>query len=204
MDWLWLSRPPNIQPWTARPFSPGVELGPRAGDRRDNHERVVAVEEPGPPVADGPFRRLARAIFAFDIFPPRVATGVLLRSPIEIGDCAGVCYRFMPVCRLFFAARVYERFDEQRGDIWRAGFSYRTLTGHPMCGEETFCVEKNLETGQLLVALRSWSRAVHWSTRWGNPIARRQQLQAGRSALDHLQSIAESHQLLAKTRERVC
>jgi hypothetical protein len=204
MDWLWFNQCPNLQPWTARPFSPGVELGPGPGDRGDNHERIVVVEEPGPPLADGPFRRLARAIFAFDIFPPRVAFGVLQRSPIEIGDCAGVCYRLIPGCRLFFAARVYERFDDQHGETWRAGFSYHTLVGHPMCGEETFCVEKNLTTGQILVALRSWSRPVHWSTRWGNPIARRQQLQAGRSALDHLQSIAESPQLLANARERVC
>src|SRR5262245_5238656 len=77
MDWLWFKRQPNLQPWTTRPFSLGVELGSRPGDRRDNHERVVAVEEPGPPMADGPFRRLARAILEFNIFPPRVATGVL-------------------------------------------------------------------------------------------------------------------------------
>src|SRR6266700_4220545 len=118
MDWLLFNRRPKLTPWTTRPFSPGVEQGPRAVDHRDNHERVVAVEEPGPPLPSGPFRRLAEAIFAFDVFPPRTATGVLLRTPIEVGDTVGICYRLVPGCPLFFAARVYERFDEFQGEWW--------------------------------------------------------------------------------------
>lgn len=194
MDWLLLGRKPRLTHWLARPFTPGVFDGPRDGDKRDNHERVVAVEAPGPPAEDGPFRRVAAAIFSFRIFPPNVVTGVLAAEPVNLGDTVGACYHWLPGCRLLFAARVYECFDERcdgpAGELWRTGFSYRTLAGHPMCGEETFCVEKNMTTGQITAAVRSWSRPVHWTTRWGYPLARRWQLQAGRAALDHLQSIA--------------
>ncbi len=194
MDWLLFGRRPDLTAWEARAFTPGVADGPRDGDNRDRHERIVAVEAPGPPAAEGPFRRLAAALFAFNIFPPRLVTGVVQREPIDVGDTIGVCYRWLPGCRLMFAARVYERFDEPfagaAGDLWRAGFSYRTLDGHPMCGDETFCVEKDMITGQITAAVRSWSRPIHWMTRWGYPLARRWQLQAGRGALDHLQGIA--------------
>ena len=192
MNWLFFGRQPKLAPWAARPFSAGVEAGPRPGDHRDNHERTVAQENPGPPLPVGPFRRLADAIFAFDIFPVRMATGVLARTPIQTGDSVGLGYRMLPGCSIFFAARAYECFDQQVGALWRAGFSYRTLKDHPMCGEETFCVEKSLATGRIVVALRSWSRGVHWLTRLGYPLARRWQVQAARAALDHLHEIAEA------------
>lgn len=197
MNWLFFGRRPALTPWHARPFTAGVAEGPRHGDKRDNHERIVAVEAPGPPADDGPFRRLAAAIFSFHIFPPHMAAGVRDAEPIDVGATIGVCYHWLPGCRLFFAARVYERFDGPVGELWRTGFSYRTLDGHPMCGEETFCVEKNMTTGQITAAVRSWSRPVHWTTRWGYPLARRWQLQAGRAALDHLQGVAAEPAMLA-------
>ena len=43
---------------------------------------------------------------------------------------------------LFFAARVTDRFEDVANNQWRCGFTYRTLQGHPECGEETFIVEK--------------------------------------------------------------
>lgn len=189
MDWHFLGARPKLNTWAARSFSAGSEDGPQPGDCRDNHERHVGDEPSGPPLPHGPFRRLATAIFSFDVFRD-VAAGVVAKAPIDVGDTVGVCYRLVPGCRIFFAARAYARFDDLDGERWRAGFSYRTLRGHPICGEETFCVEKNLATGRITVALRSWSRPVHWLTRVGYPLARRWQLQAARKALDHLQAIA--------------
>ena len=192
MDILCFGRSPDLVPWEGRPFSPGVETGPRPTDKRDNHERAVGMEPPGPPVADGPHRRAARALLAFDVFPPRLLTGVVRRAPVEPGDAVGVLYHFLPGMKLFFASRVLERFDEEREGKWRTGFSYRTLAGHPETGEETFCVEKDLATGKVVVALRSWSRPGIWLSRWLYPLTRRWQLQAGRLALDHLEAIARS------------
>jgi hypothetical protein len=190
MDWVWrvFGRRPRLERWEGRPFSRGAEQGPREGDARDCHERVVTREEPGPPAADGPYRRLAEAILRYDIFPPSLVEPVRGRVPVEVGDTVGVCYRLMPGLALFFAARVTARFDEADGNVWRTGFTYRTLEGHPKCGEETFSVEKDMTTGAVRVALRSWSRPALWLDRLLAFWTRRLQLQAGRAALDHLAS----------------
>jgi hypothetical protein len=192
MDWQfrWLSGAPNLTKWQQQPFSAGVELGPRSQDNRDNHARIVACEEPGPPQAIA--RRLAEAILRFDIFPPHLATGVLARAPVQVGDTVGLRYHFVPGLDLFFAARVIDCFDQEVNGQWRCGFTYRTVQGHPECGEETFVVEKDIVAGIITVALRSWSRSGSWLATVGYPLVRRWQLRAGRSALDHLQQLADT------------
>jgi hypothetical protein len=192
MQWIWriFGQRPRLEVWEARPFSAGVELGPRAGDARDCHERTVAREGPGPPAPGGPHRRVARAILSYRIFPPRLVTGVLRRAEVRVGDVAGIRYHLAPGLDLFFAARVTDRFDRLEGNLWRTGFSYRTLEGHPECGEETFCVEKDLDTGAVRVALRSWSRPGILLARVLRPLTRALQLHAGRAALDHLARVA--------------
>ena len=86
MNWLWFNANADLARWEARPFSATVELGPRPGDKRDNHERVVAVETPGLPEPNGPARGLADAILRFDIFPPRWLASVRRRTLIATGD----------------------------------------------------------------------------------------------------------------------
>jgi Domain of unknown function (DUF1990) len=58
--------------------------------------------------------------------------------------------------------------------------------GHPVLGEETFSVEKDLATGQIRVALRSWSRPGILLARMLAPAMRLVQGHAVRAALDHL------------------
>lgn len=190
MNWLprWAAEP-DLKSWEDRPFTAGVELGPGPRDKRDNHERIVGVESPGPPEPNGIARRVADAILRFDVFPPTLLTSVARRRPVEIGDTLGLRYPFAPGIDLFFAARVIERFDKFRDGRWRAGFTYRTLEGHPACGEETFVVEKDLATGQVVAALRSWSRPGIWMARVGYPLMRWLQVRAARAALGHLEEI---------------
>jgi hypothetical protein len=194
MDWLirGISGEPDLTRWESRPFCPTVEQGPRPRDNRDNHQRVVGCEAPGLPETDGIARTLADAILRFDVFPPTLLTSLLRRTPIEVGDVIGVRYAFVPGVHLFFAARVYERFEDANDQQWRCGFSYRTLDGHPECGEETFIVEKDLATGQVTVALRSWSRPGVWLATLGYPMVRTLQLRAGQAALDHLETLARA------------
>jgi uncharacterized protein (UPF0548 family) len=191
--WTWFGSKPNLQPWTQRPFSPTVELGQRPNDNRDNHEREVGVEAPGEPDANGLHRRAAAAIMSFHVFPPRLATPVLLREPVAVGDAVGLRYPFVPGLDLLFASRVIDVFDGRVGHLWRTGFTYRTLQGHPELGEEVFCVEKDLATGRVVVALRSWSRAGSLLAWVFAPIVRRLQLHAGRRALDQLTAVAAGH-----------
>jgi uncharacterized protein (UPF0548 family) len=184
---------PNLAEWEKRPIWPGVESGPAKGDRQDAYEREVGVESPGPPEPDGPHRRAAVAILRYDIFPPRLVRPVLRREPIQVGDTVGICYHPAPGIALFLAARVIACFDEEKGGVWRTGFTYQTLVGHAEYGEETFSVEKDLTTGRVIVALRSWSRpgtvlALLWP--WW---VRRQQVRASRAAVEHLADIAKPH-----------
>ncbi len=197
MDWQWFGATSDLRRWEERSYSVGVEAGPGDGDKRDRHEREVALEMPGPPEADGVARRLADAILRFDVFPPRLLTGVLRRRPVEIGDAVGLQYPVVPGLKLFFAARVIDRFEETTDTLWRCGFSYRTLQGHPACGEETFVVEKELATGKVTVALRSWSRPGLWIARMTYPIMRTLQVRAARAALDHLERLAKPDAPLA-------
>ena len=103
----------------------------------------MAHEAPGDPEADGPYRRLARAVQAYEIFPLWLVSGVLRREPVEPGDTYGICYHFLPGVDLFFGGRVTESFDGPADGVWRAGFTFRTVQGHLELGEETFFVEKD-------------------------------------------------------------
>ncbi len=183
---------PDLSRWEWRPFWPGAEMPPRDGDRRDCFERVVGREWPGEPEPNGPFRRVAAAIVRFDVFPPALVTPVLRRMPIEIGDTVGVYYRtVVPGVAFFFASRVVDRFAHHTDGRWRAGFTYRTLRGHPELGQETFCVEKD-DAGEVLVALRSWSRPGTRLARALAPFVRLVQVRANESALAHLEEVARS------------
>jgi hypothetical protein len=187
--WRCLGQAPRLDALAGRPFPLGVERGPRPGDRRDSYERVVAHETPGAPAADGPFRRLARAVLAYEVFPPSLVTGVLPRAPLQPGDTYGICYHFLPGVDLLFGGRVTAAFDGPAGDGWRAGFTFRTLRGHPAVGEETFSVEKDA-AGAVTVGLRSWSRPGLWLTRLLRPWMRWMQVRACHAALDNLQRTA--------------
>lgn len=197
MNWLWFHANADLARWEVRPFSASVELSPRPRDKRDNHQRAVAIESPGLPEIDGPARRLADAILRFDVFPSTLLTSVKRRPLVEVGDTIGLRYPFMPGLQLFFAARVIDRFEIVDDRQWRAGFTYRTLEGHPACGEETFSVEKDLATGQITAALRSWSRPGTWLATLTYPLMRTLQVRAARAALDHLQQIANREEKAA-------
>jgi uncharacterized protein (UPF0548 family) len=182
---------PLLDEWEKRPTWPGIENGPGPKDRRDVHEREVGVEPPGAPEPGGAYRRAAAAILRFDIFPPHLVRPVLRSEPVRTGHTVGICYHQAPGLDLFFAARVVACFDEEAGGVWRTGFTYRTLVGHPECGEETFSVEKDTTTGRVIVALRSWSRPATVLALLFAPWVRRQQVRAGRAALEHLAGVAK-------------
>ncbi|MSR31397.1 MAG: DUF1990 family protein [Gemmataceae bacterium] len=185
-----LGQKPRLEDWVNRPFTPTADLGPRSNDRRDSFEKIVAVEVAGAPEANGAHRRVARAIFAYEVFPPKVVSPVLRKVPLEPGDTVGILFHFLPGLDMFCAARVVECFDEEQGGQWRTGFKYRTLAGHPELGEEIFSVEKNMATGEVVAALRSWSRPGNWLTWLAGPYTRHLQVRSNQSALVHMASVA--------------
>jgi hypothetical protein len=190
--WRFLGQRPDLATVEPLPLTPGVGIGPGPGDWQDSYDRVMAQEAPGVPEPDGPFDALSKAILGYEIFPPRLVSGVLSRNPVQLGDTYGICYHVMPGIDFFFAGRVTAVFREEADGICRTGFTFRTVIGHPELGEETFWVEKNKATGTVRAGLRSWSRPGTWWTRLGKPFARRTQVRACYAALDHLQQVAQS------------
>jgi hypothetical protein len=188
--WCFLGQKPDLDALEPLPLTPGVGAGPGPGDYRDSYERVMATEPSGPPEPDGPFETLARAILGYEIFPASLVSGVLRRNPVQVGDTYGICYHILPGIDFFFGGRVVAVFREDVDSVWRAGFTFRTVIGHPELGEETFWVEKNQATGVVRAGLRSWSRPGLWLTWLGKLYARRVQLRACHAALDNLQRVA--------------
>ncbi len=180
---------PDLERWEAAPFSSGMEAGAGLRDRRDRYARIVGSERPGPPAPDGPYRRVADAIFGYRVFPPDLITGVLRRRPVQVGDTVGIQYHGFRVMDLFFAARVTEVFDVATSEGGRAGFTYRTLEGHPELGEETFAVEKHLD-GTIEVCFTSWSRPGSLAGRLFPHVMRAAQVHGNTRAMAHLARIA--------------
>ena len=185
--------PDGCERW---PLSAGVEAGPQPGDRIGRAERLMGHERTGPPEPDGLYQRLARAIRAYEVFPPRLLTGVLRRTPVEPGDTFGSCFHVVPGIDLFFAGRVTQVFDEFSDGRWRAGFAFRTVQGHPVIGEERFLVEKDVQTGVVRVRIESWSRPALWITSAFSHCMRRLQTGAVNAALDYLFHRARSGSII--------
>ena len=186
-----LNHRPDLSKWIARPINPAIARGPGPRDHRDNHERVIGVETSGPPQPGGLHSRAATLILSYQVFPPSLLSGVLERTPVDVGDTVGAAYHFLPGIDIFFASRVVERFDREENGLWRTGFTHQTLVEHPELGQETFVVEKNLQSGEITVALRAWSRTGLWLTKLGAPVVRRLQVNAGQAALDYLGQAAK-------------
>lgn len=179
----------DLAEWESRPVSSSTLAGPQPYSYHDIHRRIVAVEPPGAPVPNGPFRILAKAIRNYNVFPPRLGRGVL-RRPVQVGDAVGLRYYLIPGLHIFFASRVYEVIEEEL----RSGFSYETLQGHPEAGQETFSVSKDPHSGAVVGCLQAWSQLAPPWPRWLSPLTRPLQYGAGRAALDYFeQLILEKH-----------
>lgn len=182
---------PSLHDWERRAIHP---LAPKEVLPDPNHdltEVTLAVEEPGVPEKDGPYRRLADSVLGYRVFGPKIGQPVIFTHQVDPGETIGLCYRFMPGIRLFFASRVVEVFqDEETEDGWRTGFVYQTLLRHPEVGEEVFEIKKHRD-GAVTFRLEAWSRPNLWFVKLFAPWARRIQRRAARCAVEYLRSVAQ-------------
>lgn len=190
MLWRLFGQQPRLDAVLYLPLAACGEHGPQPGDRLGRAERLLAHERPGPPETDGPYRKLARALWAYNVFPPRLLTGIVPRTPLQPGDTFGSCFHVLPGVDLFFAGRVTHTFDEFADGLWRAGLAFHTVQGHPAIGEESFLVEKEPATGAVRVRIESWSRPGLWWTRRGRTFMERVQTWAVNSSLNYLFHLA--------------
>lgn len=190
MQFLLPGMTPTLCRWEERPIHP---FAPKELLRDANHdltEVTLAVESPGPPEANGPYRRLSESVLAYRVFGPKIGQPVILTHRVDPGETIGLCYRFMPGLRLFFASRVVEVFeDEVTEEGWRSGFVYQTLVHHPEVGEEIFEIHKHRD-GTVTFRLEAWSRPNLWFVKLFRSWARRIQKRAARCAVEYLQSVA--------------
>ena len=85
--------------------------------------------------------------------------------------------------RVTAPCRVVDAFREER----RAGFSYGTLPGHPVSGEESFLVEYR-EDDSVTASVTAFSRPARWFTRLGAPLSGLVQEKAARRYVRALRS----------------
>ncbi|MBK8099300.1 MAG: YndJ family transporter [Planctomycetes bacterium] len=188
----WLGDRPRDGVWDGRAFGPDVTPG-TAGVATDRHELELPTEAPGPPLANGPFRRAATAALCYRSFPLNMLVGLREPGPVHVGETVRARYRLLSFLQIVFAARVIDVFDSERDGVHRTGFTYRTLVGHPECGVETFAIEKELTTGKVRAVLFAHSRCATTLSRLLRPMCRRLQLAAGRAAVANLRTIALGH-----------
>lgn len=183
----WLGDVAEPAAWRERAFGPQVSVSD-TGFAEDRHERELPSEPPGPPLPDGPFRAAARLALSYRAFPPSELQSQREHpdAPVTVGETVPARYRMFPGIHIVFAARVVAVFDGADEREHRAGFTYRTLAGHPECGEETFAVRKELATGRVFATIVARSRPGTALVRWLRGLARRRQLRAGRAAVENL------------------
>ncbi len=186
-----LSGKPDLAPWLERETWESTQPREERLVRENAFTGIVGCEPPGDPVPAGLHRALAEVVFSYRAFPESLVTPNLLRTPLEAGDTVGTQYHLFPGIDLFFASRVLETFDAPQDGIWRTGFTYTTIVKHPVMGSETFSVEKNLTTGEITVALRSWSQPITQLARCFAIPCRILQARAGRAAVVRLRKLAE-------------
>lgn len=181
---------PDLSLWVERSIHPLAARNSLPNPYHDKLEMTLGLEAPGPPELDGPYTRLEKNIFSYQVFGPEVAQPVIGDTPLKIGDTIGLTYHFLGLVRLFFASRVvnlYLRQEFENG--WHSGFAYQTLEGHPEMGEETFEIRKDYR-GAVSFRIEAWSQPNLWFVRLLTPLARAIQKSAARSAISNLSQVA--------------
>lgn len=177
---------PRLSVWERRPIDYRAYRTALTEPDHDLTEATLAVEPVGLPVDQGPFERLEAALFRYDIFGPKVGRRVVRHEPLEHGDTLGLEMRLRPALGLFFGSRVDQVFHRQTcSEGVRSGFLYRTITGHPLVGEETFEVVKRRD-GTIIVRLEAWSLPNRWFVKALRPAARALQRWCAGEAVAHL------------------
>lgn len=128
----------------------------------DKYRIPVAQEQPGPPVAGGPFERIKAAIHLYRFPDPRLITAIFDpetdldgRNMLLRGSFLGMSF--------YFGVRISAVFDETRlnskGQIEKiCGYAYRTLKGHFEIGEIRFEICKNLTSGAVEFEIDAYSK----------------------------------------------
>lgn len=116
----------------------------------------VGIEPPGPPIPDGPFRRMVPALAAYRFSDPDIVKGHFDPDAPLLGR--RMLLELKPLFLHYLCGTIVgatrEESDHER-TIW--GYRYETLVGHVETGAEWFLLEKNHRSGVI-----SFSIEAHW------------------------------------------
>ena len=145
----------RAQPFT---YTGAILTSPPPGHRRLAVREVIGSGRPT-------FLRAADRVLSWQMHERAGLRVVASEDTARPGAVAVVVMGLGPV-RLAAPCRVV---DSVR-DEGRAGFTYGTLPGHPVSGEESFLVEHH-DDDTVSVSVTSVSRPARWFTRLGGPLS---------------------------------
>ena len=138
----------------------------------ERYETLLGVEAPGPPQADGLFRRSREAVRAYRFADPRITRGhfdpesPLLGRTILV-DTHALVLRFLAGLRV---AAVLDRVDGPPGaELSWFGIRLDTLAGHVIHGSEWILVLKEHRNGAVRLRIAVRWRSVPLPTWWMAP-----------------------------------
>jgi uncharacterized protein (UPF0548 family) len=88
--------------------------------------------------------------------------------------------------------RVVDVVDADEPAAARFGFSYGTLAGHTVAGEERFELRWDKATDEVTFEIRKYSQLRHWLVRAFGPLARYTQIRFSREAIAKVRSAVEA------------
>lgn len=140
------------------------------GWNRYYSEAVIGREPPGPPLAEGPFRRAEVAVASYQFSDPTIVVGHFDAEQRLLGR--RMLLEMKAIRVLHYLAGVViaaVRFEEQDGQ-YVFGFRYDTLEGHIERGSEWFLLTKDVTTGEIRFRIEaSWlpGQFPNWWSRVG-------------------------------------
>jgi uncharacterized protein (UPF0548 family) len=177
----------------------GAEPSRADGWEIDEYRRPLPPEQPGPPVADGPWELGRQVLLHYEFADPGIVTAVY-KEDVPLAERTMLLELRFHGLRFHAGVRVSAVRDEevetggQTARVW--GWSYRTLQGHLEMGQMDYELWKWLESGAVEFRIRRYARAA----RIPNPVVRlgfrlfgrREQIRFAENALERLSCLVEA------------
>jgi uncharacterized protein (UPF0548 family) len=166
----------DLAAWLARQRTVALpDPPPRARLTADHHRAVLGRGLDA-------YRRAGEALRRWEMFRLGWVEVVPREPPVRVGTTVGVVVRHFGF-RSANACRIVALVEEERPDVARSGFVYRTLPDHAVEGEERFVVEWTKADDTVAYDLSAWSRLRHPLARLARPLARHVQRRFARDSL---------------------
>jgi uncharacterized protein (UPF0548 family) len=146
------------------------EMGPATGWNTYHSEAIIAREPPGPPLAEGPFRRAEVAVANYQFSDPDIVIGHFDTDSRLLGRRMLLEMKALRVFRFVAGVVVGAVLFEEQDGCSTFGFRYDTLEGHIEKGSEWFLLKKHQDTGEITFRIEAaWlpGQFPNWWSRLG-------------------------------------